>query len=176
MTRLKIENLHASINETQILKGLNLEIKKGEIHAIMGTNGSGKSTLSKVLTGHPAYTVNNGNILFENQNINKLSPEERDNVCRIIGKFAHTTKRRIQVDEFFAREFLDTLTKAGSQLPRDILENVIKFENAEKLNPPMEKRNKKILTKDLKQQVDNLEKEMQIREIPKISTQTDLNL
>ena len=106
----------------------------------------------------------------------KLSPEERDNVCRIIGKFAHTTKRRIQVDEFFAREFLDTLTKAGSQLPRDILENVIKFENAEKLNPPMEKRNKKILTKDLKQQVDNLEKEMQIREIPKISTQTDLDL
>ncbi len=77
MTRLKIENLHASINETQILKGLNLEIKKGQIHAIMGTNGSGKSTLSKVLTGHPAYTVNNGNILFENQNINKLSPEER---------------------------------------------------------------------------------------------------
>ena len=77
MTRLKIENLHASINETQILKGLNLEIKKGEIHAIMGTNGSGKSTLSKVLTGHPAYTVNNGNILFENQDINKLSPEER---------------------------------------------------------------------------------------------------
>ena len=106
----------------------------------------------------------------------KLSPEERDNVCRIIGKFAHTTKRRIQIDEFFAREFLDTLSKAGSQLPRDILENVIKFENAEKLNPPMEKRNKKILTKDLKQQVDNLEKEMQIREIPKISTQTDLDL
>ena len=105
----------------------------------------------------------------------KLSPEERDNVCRIIGKFAHTTKRRIQIDEFFAREFLDTLTKAGSQLPRDIVENVIKFENAEKLNLPIEKRNKKILTKDLKQQVDNLEKEMEIRKIPKISTQTDLD-
>ena len=106
----------------------------------------------------------------------KLSPEERDNVCRIIGKFAHTTKRRIQVDEFFAREFLDTLTKAGSQLPRDILENVIKFENAEKLNPPMEKRNKKIHTKDLKEQVDKLEKEMEMREIPKISNQTDFDL
>ena len=106
----------------------------------------------------------------------KLSPEERDNVCRIIGKFAHTTKRRIQVDEFFAREFLDTLTKAGSQLPRDILENVIKFENAEKLNPPMEKRNKKIHTKDLKEQVDKLEKEMEMREIPKISTQKDFDL
>ena len=88
----------------------------------------------------------------------KLSPEERDNICRIIGKFAHTTKRRIQVDEFFAREFLDTLTKAGSQLPRDILENVIKFENAEKLNPPMEKRNKKILTKDLKEMLISLKK------------------
>jgi len=50
----------------------------------------------------------------------KLSPEDRDNVCRIIGKFAHTTKRRIQIDEFFAREFLDTLTKAGTQLPREI--------------------------------------------------------
>ena len=106
----------------------------------------------------------------------KLSPEERDNVCRIIGKFAHTTKRRIQVDEFFAREFLDTLSKAGSQLPRDILENVIKFENAEKLNPPMEKRNKKILTKDFKEQVDKLEKEMEMREIPKISPQTDFDL
>ena len=106
----------------------------------------------------------------------KLSPEERDNVCRIIGKFAHTTKRRIQVDEFFAREFLDTLSKAGTQLPRDILENVIKFENAEKLNPPMEKRNEKILTKDLKQQVDKLEKEMEMREIPKISPQTEFDL
>ena len=106
----------------------------------------------------------------------KLSPEERDNICRIIGKFAHTTKRRIQVDEFFAREFLDTLTKAGSQLPRDILENVIKFENAEKLNPPMEKRNKKILTKDLKENVDKLEKEMEMREIPKISPKTDFDL
>lgn len=101
----------------------------------------------------------------------KLSPEERDNVCRIIGKFAHTTKRRIQVDEFFAREFLDTLTKAGSQLPREIIEKVMEFESAEKLNPPMEKRNKRIVTKDLKLQVDLLEKEMQLREIPKIDSQ-----
>ena len=106
----------------------------------------------------------------------KLSPEDRDNVCRIIGKFAHTTKRRIQIDEFFAREFLDTLTKAGTQLPREILENVIKFENAEKLNPPMEKRNKQILTKDLKEKVDKLETEMILREIPKIVTKIDLSL
>ena len=77
MTRLEIKNLRASINETEILQGLNLKVEKGEIHAIMGTNGSGKSTLSKVLTGHPAYDVSSGDIIFENQNINDLPPEER---------------------------------------------------------------------------------------------------
>ena len=97
----------------------------------------------------------------------KLSPEERDNVCRVIGKFAHTTKRRIQIDQFFAEEFLDTLQKA-KQLPSDILESVIQFENAEKLNPPMEKRKKQILTKDLKEKSDQIKKEIEIREIPEI--------
>ena len=103
----------------------------------------------------------------------KLSPEERDNVCRIIGKFAHTTKRRIQVDQFFAEEFLDTLNKAGTQLPRDILESVIQFENAEKLNPPMEKRKKQILTKDLKAKSEEIKKEIELRNIPEITTQIE---
>ncbi len=97
----------------------------------------------------------------------KLSPEERDNVCRIIGKFAHTTKRRIQIDQFFAEEFLDTLKKAKN-LPKDLLENVIKFENAEKLNPPMEKRKKQILTKDLQNKSEEIKKEIELREIPEI--------
>jgi len=103
----------------------------------------------------------------------KLSPEERDNVCRIIGKFAHTTKRRIQIDQFFAEEFLDTLNKAGTQLPRDILESVIEFENAEKLNPPMEKRKKQILTKDLKAKSEEIKKEIELRNIPEINTQIE---
>ncbi len=98
----------------------------------------------------------------------KLSPEERDNICRIIGKFAHTTKRRIQIDQFFANEFLDTLSKTGSILPREILESVIQFENAEKLNPPLEKRKKQILTKDLKNQSEKIKKEIELREIPDI--------
>ena len=103
----------------------------------------------------------------------KLSPEERDNVCRIIGKFAHTTKRRIQIDQFFAEEFLDTLNKAGTQLPREILESVIQFENAEKLNPPMEKRKKQILTKDLKAKSEKIKKEIELRNIPEITTQIE---
>jgi len=103
----------------------------------------------------------------------KLSPEERDNVCRIIGKFAHTTKRRIQIDQFFAEEFLDTLNKAGTQLPRDILESVIQFENAEKLNPRMEKRKKQILTKDLKAKSIEIKKEIELRNIPEITTQIE---
>jgi len=106
--------------------------------------------------------------------VDKLSPEERDNVCSIIGKFAHTTKRRIQIDNFFQREFLSTLDKA-KKLPREILESVIEFENAEKLNPPIEKRKKIILTKDLKDQVDEIEKDMETRNIPKIQTSITFN-
>jgi len=102
----------------------------------------------------------------------KLSPEERDNVCRVIGKFAHTTKRRIQIDQFFAEEFLDTLQKA-KQLPSDILESVIQFENAEKLNPPMEKRKKQILTKDLKEKSEEIQKEIELRNIPEITTKIE---
>ena len=100
--------------------------------------------------------------------VEKLSPEERDDICRIIGKFAHTTKRRIQIDQYFADEFLDTLKKAGSQLPREILKSVIDFEGAEMLNPPMEKRNKKILTQELIDKRIELSKEIEIRDIPEI--------
>jgi len=100
--------------------------------------------------------------------VEKLSPEERDDICRIIGKFAHTTKRRIQIDQYFAEEFLDTLKKAGTQLPKEILKSVIEFEGAEMLNPPMEKRNKKILTQELIDKRIQLTKEIEIREIPEI--------
>jgi Fe-S cluster assembly ATP-binding protein len=74
---LEINNLKVSIKNNEILSGLNLNIKKGEIHAIMGMNGCGKSTLSKVLAGHPSYEINSGEIIFENENINLKSPEER---------------------------------------------------------------------------------------------------
>lgn len=74
---LHIKNLHAGIEENEILKGINLEVKPGEVHAIMGPNGSGKSTLSSVITGRETYTVSEGSVLFEGENLLDLSPEER---------------------------------------------------------------------------------------------------
>ena len=77
---LEIKDLQVSINDNVILKNLNLKINKGEIHAIMGPNGSGKSTFSKVLAGHPAYSVLNGDIFFKGLSILELEPEERSHL------------------------------------------------------------------------------------------------
>jgi len=74
---LEIKNLRAGIEGREILKGINLTINKGEIHAIMGPNGSGKSTLAKVLAGHPQYEVTSGEILYEGRNLLEMSPDER---------------------------------------------------------------------------------------------------
>jgi Fe-S cluster assembly ATP-binding protein len=74
---LEIKNLVAQIDGKTILKGLNLKIKNGEIHAIMGPNGAGKSTLAKILSGHPAYEITDGQILFEGENLLEKAPEER---------------------------------------------------------------------------------------------------
>lgn len=77
MSLLEIRDLHASINGKEILKGINLTINRGEVHAIMGPNGSGKSTLSAVLAGKENYEVTGGSVMFDGKDLLKLSPEER---------------------------------------------------------------------------------------------------
>ncbi len=74
---LKIENLHASIGGKEILKGINLTVRDGEVHAVMGLNGAGKSTLSNVIVGHPAYVVTQGSITWDGKDLLSLKPEER---------------------------------------------------------------------------------------------------
>lgn len=74
---LSVRDLHATVDGTEILKGLNLEVKAGEVHAIMGLNGSGKSTFSKVLAGHPDYAMTGGTIQFRETDISELEPHER---------------------------------------------------------------------------------------------------
>lgn len=77
MKMLSIKGLHASIGDKEILKGINLEVNEGEVHAIMGPNGSGKSTLSAVLAGKETFTVTSGEVLYEGKNLFDMSPEER---------------------------------------------------------------------------------------------------
>ena len=77
---LEIKDLRVSINDNEVLKKLNLTVNKGEIHAIMGPNGSGKSTFSKVLAGHPTYSILDGDILFKGSSILDLEPEERSHL------------------------------------------------------------------------------------------------
>ena len=82
---LKVENLHASVGDKEILKGINLTVKAGEVHAIMGPNGSGKSTLASVLAGNEKFTVTEGKVEFEGENLLDLNIEERSRKGLVLG-------------------------------------------------------------------------------------------
>ncbi|MDP4223948.1 MAG: hypothetical protein Q8868_11620 [Bacteroidota bacterium] len=93
----------------------------------------------------------------------QLTPDERENICRILGKFSHLAKRKIQIDYFFSWQFLDILSKCGLDLPDDIYRSVQEFEKAEKLNPAQEKRAKQILTDDLIAESEKLSNEVRAK-------------
>lgn len=95
----------------------------------------------------------------------QLSPEERENICRIIGKFVHLSKRRIQIDGFFAKQFFELVYRSDADLPKEILEKVSEFEKAEKINPPIEKRSKQISTKELEHDASSLNNEAALKGI-----------
>lgn len=89
----------------------------------------------------------------------QLSPEERENICRVIGKFVHLSKRRIQIDGFFAKQFFELVYRSEADLPKDLLDKVAEFERSEKLNPPTERRAKQINVKELESENTRLNSE-----------------
>ncbi len=101
----------------------------------------------------------------EYQFIDQLSPDERDDICRILGKFAHITKRRIQIDSYFAKQFIELAYKAESDLPKEILDKVVEYEKSEKLNPPTDKRAKVLSIKELEKDTIKIKKETSSRGI-----------
>jgi predicted nucleic acid-binding Zn-ribbon protein len=117
----------------------------------------------------------------------QLSPEERENICRVIGKFIHLSKRRIQIDGFFAKQFFELVYRSEADLSKELLEKVVEFERSEKLNPPVEKRAKQISLKELEIDSDKLRTEAnqkgintqdsllsrEINKLPLYATETD---
>ncbi|MDP6866357.1 MAG: Fe-S cluster assembly ATPase SufC [Candidatus Poseidoniaceae archaeon] len=129
---LRVENLHVSVSDTPIIQGISLEIKRGEIHAIMGRNGSGKSTLANVIMGHPAYEVTSGTIHYKGQNIDDMEVFERARAGMFlsfqypaaipgvqVGTFLRKSVASVREEAPSPREFRQELNEAMKQLDMD---------------------------------------------------------
>jgi Fe-S cluster assembly ATP-binding protein len=137
---LKIENLHAEVDGKEILKGVNLTINPGEVHALMGRNGSGKSTLSYAIMGHPNYKITKGHILFEGKEIQELATDERARLGISLGfqypvaipgvsvsNFLRATTKAVRGQEVPIKEFRKELQAAMDKLgvPKEFLSRYV---------------------------------------------------
>lgn len=123
---LKVKNLKASVDSKEILKGVDLEVKAGEVHVLMGPNGSGKSTLAQVIAGHPGYKVN-GELLMVNRNITKLTPDKRAKLGIFLGMQHSVEVPGVSVFNFLRR------AKGVSLNPKDKLKRASQFREELKL-------------------------------------------
>jgi Fe-S cluster assembly ATP-binding protein len=118
---LTIKNLHATVNGVEILKGIDLEIRPGEVHAIMGPNGSGKSTLAKVLAGHEGYEITAGEVLFEGKQLLELEPEDRAREGLFLG-FQYPVEIPGVSNTYFLKAALNAIRKYRGQGELDAME------------------------------------------------------
>ena len=129
---LRVENLHVSVGDTPIIHGISLEIKRGEIHAIMGRNGSGKSTLANVIMGHPAYEITSGTVNYKGEDINEMEVFERARAGMFlsfqypaaipgvqVGTFLRKSVASVRGEAPSPREFRKELNEAMKQLDMD---------------------------------------------------------
>lgn len=134
MSFLEVKNLHSSIDGKEILKGLNLSISKGEVHAIMGPNGSGKSTLANAIMGHPKYNIDSGDILVKGESILNLSTDLRARKGLFLG-FQYPTEIPGVGYSHFLRNAYNTLNKSlGEEQNREVFITVREFHEYVKKN------------------------------------------
>src|SRR6185436_8123629 len=118
---LDIKNLHASVADKEILKGIDLSVKAGEIHAVMGPNGSGKSTLAQVLAGHPSYEITQGTVTYDGENLLEMDPEVRAQKGLFLA-FQYPVEIPGVSNAYFLRTAYNEIRKARGQEEVDPLE------------------------------------------------------
>jgi Fe-S cluster assembly ATP-binding protein len=129
---LEIRNLHASVDGTPILHGIDLSVNAGEVHAVMGPNGSGKSTLAQVLAGHPAFEVTEGEVLYEGRNLLEMEPEERAQAGVFLA-FQYPVEIPGVSNSYFLRTAYNEIRKASGQEELDPIEFMDRMEEKLKL-------------------------------------------
>ncbi|KAB2922329.1 MAG: Fe-S cluster assembly ATPase SufC [Bacteroidetes bacterium] len=118
---IEIKNLHANVNGREILKGIDLTVKAGEVHAIMGPNGSGKSTLAQVLAGHPAYQVTQGSVLLDGKDLLDMEPEERSHAGLFLA-FQYPVEIPGVSNSYFLKAGLNEIRKARGEEELDSMQ------------------------------------------------------